>query len=90
MSLFPSLSGAKRSRGTCSSRQKLDEQSPPLRFAPVGATEGKQRRHSLRIADHDLKLGRLLSPSLPIVCSRITNFWILPVTVIGNSATNSM
>ena len=29
-------------------------------------------------------------PSLPIVCSRITNFWILPVMVMGNSATNSM
>ena len=29
-------------------------------------------------------------PSLPMVCSRITNFWILPVMVIGNSATNSM
>ena len=30
------------------------------------------------------------SPSFSIVCSRITNFWILPVMVIGNSATNSM
>jgi hypothetical protein len=29
------------------------------------------------------------SPSFLIVCSRITNFWILPVMVIGNSATNS-
>jgi hypothetical protein len=31
-----------------------------------------------------------LSPSFLIVSSRITNFWILPVMVIGNSATNSM
>jgi hypothetical protein len=31
-----------------------------------------------------------LSPSFAIVCSRITNFWILPVMVIGNSGTNSM
>jgi hypothetical protein len=31
-----------------------------------------------------------LSPSLPMVCSRMTNFWILPVIVMGNSATNSM
>ncbi len=30
------------------------------------------------------------SPSFSIVCSRITNFWILPVMVIGNSGTNSM
>ncbi len=28
--------------------------------------------------------------SFSIVCSRITNFWILPVMVIGNSGTNSM
>jgi hypothetical protein len=31
-----------------------------------------------------------LSPSFLIVSSRITNFWILPVMVIGNSGTNSM
>ena len=30
------------------------------------------------------------SPSFLIVCSRMTNFWILPVMVIGNSGTNSM
>jgi hypothetical protein len=30
------------------------------------------------------------SPSFLIVSSRMTNFWILPVMVIGNSATNSM
>ena len=32
----------------------------------------------------------LFSPSFLIVSSRITNFWILPVIVIGNSGTNSM
>jgi len=32
----------------------------------------------------------LFSPSFLIVSSRITNFWILPVMVIGNSGTNSM
>ena len=31
-----------------------------------------------------------LRPSLPTVCSRITNFWILPVMVIGKASTNSM
>ena len=31
-------SGAKRSRGTCSSQQTLHEQVPPLRCAPLGTT----------------------------------------------------
>lgn len=30
------------------------------------------------------------SPSFSIVCSRMTNFWILPVMVIGKASTNSM
>jgi hypothetical protein len=29
------------------------------------------------------------NPSFDSTASRITNFWILPVTVIGNSSTNS-
>ena len=28
-------------------------------------------------------------PSEAVVCSRILYFWILPVTVIGNSSTNT-
>ena len=48
---------------------------------------------SISLIDLDCNYHAVLSafsPSFLIVSSRITNFWILPVMVIGNSGTNSM
>ena len=81
----------------------LHEQHAPVDVGPPTTTGLRTRcaypRRITRmpsIASHPMNRGLsqavfcAVSPSFSIVCSRITNFWILPVMVIGNSGTNSM
>ncbi|AMD01100.1 hypothetical protein LOKO_02033 [Halomonas chromatireducens] len=69
-------------------KNPLLERRSASRLAPSGALaeaadadNNSQHRHQERLSDH-------ASPSSWVASSRILNFWILPVTVIGNSSTN--
>ena len=69
---------------SCARRDVWMRHEPAVRGQTIDDTAirpGKApARHAVRIAAASPR------PSSPIAISRIRNFWILPVTVIGNSS----
>ena len=69
-----------------------------VRPCSASPDRARVRRSSAPVADRDTRCGHpahavltaaaFVRPSSPMAISRMRNFWILPVTVIGNSSTN--
>jgi hypothetical protein len=83
-----SSSSGTRRRGTCASGSRADPLIGPLPRRPGSRRVLERGSPASGLAYAVLTFAAASSPSSAIAVSRILNFWILPVTVIGNASTN--